>query len=198
MSDISKVIIHFIVVLVVAAVLAALRLVNASDYWVTNTLQLFHMLFKIIFRGGVFVAVQPVLLFSEGVRDSGFIIRVELISQSILDCFTHCVDVVFEGMLGINALLVHFVFFSELFSISDHFLDLACRKTALVIGDRNAFRTLCSLVNSGYSKNTVLVESKSDFNLADSSWCGWDTSHIKLSKLVVVFCLRSFTFENDN
>jgi len=77
-------------------------------------------------------------------------------------------------VLRVNAFLDCLVFVGEFLCVEDHLLDLILGETALVICDRDVFLLSGSLLNTANGQDRVLVDFESDFDLGNTSLCGWN------------------------
>merc|ERR1711972_1222224 len=105
-------------------------------------------------------------------------------------------DVAVKGILGIDTFLDLFVLISELLSLLDHFLNLLLRQPSLVISDRDFLTFASTLVLGSNIQNTIGIDFKSDLDLRLTTWRRWDTTELKLTKLMVVLCHWALTLKH--
>ncbi len=79
------------------------------------------------------------------------------------------VDVGFELVAGLDALLELLVLIGELLSIMDHPLDVFGCQTVLVVGDCDLFLVASTLVFGGNLEDTVGVDLECNFDLRNST-----------------------------
>ena len=175
----SKIFKLFIIIL---SALSTLALVDLCNNWVTDALQILK-LFVVFFSGGLVIGIEPVLSLRESISNAALIILIKLVGKLvlILDGVTHGVDVVLEGMLGINALLKSLVLLSELLSVLNHLLNLLWSESALIVSNRNSLSLTSSLLNGVHSEDTVLINLEGNLNLWHTSSSWWNTRKIKLT-----------------
>ena len=81
--------------------------------------------------------LEPILGLLQGLLNLVLILGVDLVGQLllVLDGVPHGVDVVLEGVLGVDLLLQGLVLVGELLGVADHRLDLLFGEAALVVCD---------------------------------------------------------------
>jgi hypothetical protein len=95
-------------------------------------------------------------------------------------------SVVLKTVTGLDLSLDGLVLFGELFSLSNHAVNLLLRETTLVVGDSDRFGFSSSLVTSGNLEDTVGVEVKGDFDLRNATGRGGDAGKLELSEKIVI------------
>mmetsp|Transcript_9347 Transcript_9347/g.8809 ORF Transcript_9347/g.8809 Transcript_9347/m.8809 type:complete len:212 (-) Transcript_9347:1260-1895(-) len=152
----------------------------------------------VVFPLSIIIGVEPVLGISDGFIDLLLVISIQFVSQLllILNGVPHGVDVVLQGVLGINLLFQYLVLLSKLLSILDHSFDFFFAKSSLVISDGNTLGGSSSFLHSVHTQNTVLIDFKGDFDLRNSSRSRRNAVEIKLAKIVVVLGHSSLSFKH--
>lgn len=114
----------------------------------------------------------------------------------IIDLVLQAKGVVLETISGLNALLGCLVLISVLLSFLNHAVNLLLCETSLVVGDGDGLELSGALVASGNLQDSVCVKLEGDFDLWDTTWCGWDTGELELSEEVVIFGHGSFSLKD--
>lgn len=142
-----------LLIIIIITTLAASRVVNRGNDWVANFLQILHLFLDGVLIGVLAVGVEPVLGLGEAVLDRRLVVLANLIGELVLvlNRVAHCVDVVLEGVLRVDALLDQLILVSELLRIGDHLFDLFLGQAALIVRDRNGLRLAHALLDAGDS-----------------------------------------------
>jgi len=171
-------------------------LVDSGDDGVENGFNILLMLFE-FFSMSFGVGFDP----SEGIfaqlfELSSFISREFILDLVILQRSSDRVAVVFEGVLGFDLLLDEFILLLVLFSFTDHLFDFFFGESSLVVGNGNLVGFTSRLIDSGDVQYTIGIDIEGDFNLRNTSGCGWDTVQVEFTQQVVILGHGSFTFED--
>mmetsp|Transcript_19838 Transcript_19838/g.14272 ORF Transcript_19838/g.14272 Transcript_19838/m.14272 type:complete len:247 (-) Transcript_19838:1248-1988(-) len=157
------------------------------------------MLFKVV-SFGIVVRVKPVLLFNESIINGSLIIFIKLVSEllRVINLVTHLVDVVLKLVASINLFFDFFILISKLLTILNHSFDFLRGKTTFIVGNSDSLSLTNTLLVGANSEDRVLIHLEGDLDLGSTSWSRWDTSEIKLTKLVVILDKSTLTFVNGN
>jgi hypothetical protein len=134
-----------------SALWATMLLVDLGNNGIADGLQVLEVRLEVLALG-IFVLLEPVLSLLKGLLDLVLVFGVNLVSQLLLifNGVSHCVNVVFDGVLGVDLLLEGLVLVGELLGVTDHGLNLLFREATLVVSDSNGLRLSSSLLNCGY------------------------------------------------
>jgi len=106
------------------------------------------------------------------------------------------VAVVLEAVLGFDLLFDCVILSLEGLSFLNKFLNVRFGESAFFVGDCDLLSFSSGFFHSRDVHDSISIDIKSDFNLWDTSWSGWNTIKVELSKFIVVLCHLSFTFED--
>jgi hypothetical protein len=97
------------------------------------------------------VLLEPVLGLLKGLLDLVLVFGFNLVGELLLifNSVSHCVDVVLEGVLGIDLFLESLILVGEFLGVTDHGLDFLFRETALIVGDCNGLGLSGALLDCG-------------------------------------------------
>merc|ERR1719427_2343536 len=171
-------------------------LVQLGDDGVAYTFNLFLLVLEFINLGKL-VSIEPldgfVALISDGLH---VILGYLVLYLLIIKCSLHVEAVAFQLVLSGDSVLLLVILSLELLRIIHHPLDLFLGQTTLVIGDGNLVLLASTLVSSRHIQDTIGIDVKGDFDQRNSSGCWWNTSEVKLAKVVIILGHGSLALVN--
>jgi hypothetical protein len=182
-------------------------LVNLGDNGVENFFEFLLFLLE-FFSVGIGVRFDPLEGFFDKLLELALVTFVDLILKLfvpkelnfirgfLLDGLSDGITVVFEGVLGFDLLLDEFIFVLIFLSFLDHLFDVFLGESSLIVGDGDLVGLSGGLVDGGDVQDTVGVDIEGNFDLGNTSWCGWDAVEVEFTQQVVVLGHGSLTFED--
>mmetsp|Transcript_26006 Transcript_26006/g.48471 ORF Transcript_26006/g.48471 Transcript_26006/m.48471 type:complete len:394 (+) Transcript_26006:66-1247(+) len=162
--------------------------VDVSHDGVRNLFDLFH-LFVVILLVGFWVFVHPVKSLIDHILQLLLVLSGDVVAKTlfiILESVLEVVQVRFQTVAGVDALLDLLIFLSVLFGFLNHAFDFIFRKTSLLGSNSDLLGLSSSLIFSRHLQDTVGVNFKGNFNLGNATGGRRDSSQFELSKHVVV------------
>merc|ERR1719278_385736 len=171
-------------------------LVQLRDDRIADTLDLFLLVLEFINLGQL-VGIEPldgfVTLVSNGLH---VILRYLILNLLIIESSFHVEAVAFKLVLSRDPVLLLVILSLELLGIIHHPLNLLFGQTTLVIGDGDLVLLACALVSGRHVQDTIGIDVKGNLDLRNSSGGWWNTSEVKLAKVVIILCHGSLALVN--
>mmetsp|Transcript_15900 Transcript_15900/g.17742 ORF Transcript_15900/g.17742 Transcript_15900/m.17742 type:complete len:137 (+) Transcript_15900:406-816(+) len=92
----------------------------------------------------------------------------------------------FKTISRFDTLALDLIFLLEALGFMNHLLDFVFGETSFIVGNDNITLLARGGFFSGNSQDAIGINVISNFDLGDSSWSGWETVQIELSKLMIV------------
>merc|ERR1712212_788879 len=173
-------------------------LVQLRDDGVADTLNLFLLVLEFINLGKL-VGIEPLDGFVTLVGDGLHVILGYLVLDLlIIESSLHVEAVAFKLVLSRDPVLLLVILSLELLGIIHHPLNLFFGQTTLVIGDGDLVLLACALISSRHVQDTIGIDVKGNLNLRNSSGGWWNTSEIKLAKVMIILGHGSLTLVHLN
>merc|ERR1712212_464233 len=161
-------------------------LVQLRDDGVADPLNLFLLVLEFINLGKL-VGIEPldgfVTLISDGLH---VILGYLVLNLLIIKSSFHVEAVAFELVLSRDPVLLLVILCLELLGIIHHPFNLFFGQTTLVIGDGDLVLLACALISSRHVQDTIGIDVKGNLDLRNSSGGWWNTSEVKLAKVMII------------
>mmetsp|Transcript_49221 Transcript_49221/g.88481 ORF Transcript_49221/g.88481 Transcript_49221/m.88481 type:complete len:258 (+) Transcript_49221:138-911(+) len=175
---------------------ATCGLVDLHHDGVHDALQLLLLGLELVLLGQL-VLVQPVQCLLHCRLNLLLVSALKLVLELLLvQGVAHGEAVVLQTVLGLDLLLVRFIFSTELLGLLHHAVDFGLRQTALLVGDGNLVGLAGGLVRGADVQNAVGINVIRDLNLGHAARSGRDAIQVELAKQVVVLGHGTLTFED--
>merc|ERR1719446_178588 len=146
---------------------------------------------------GQLVSIEPLDGFVTLVCDGLHVILGNLVLDLlIIECSFHVEAVAFQFVLSRDSVLLLVILSLELLGIIHHPLNFFLGQATLIIGDGDLVLLAGALISSRHIQDTIGIDVEGNLNLRNSSGCWWNTSEVKLAKVVVVLGHCSLSLVN--
>merc|ERR1711988_1679491 len=173
----SELVVAEVVVLVVAApactagTASTLALIKLTHDWVRDAFDLLLLFFELL-RLSFRILIHPVERLVDGAGEFLFVLFREFVCKALLVVLERVLKVVkiaLKAILRVDLLLHFLVLLGELFRLAHHALDVLFGEATLLCSDGNLLCFACTLVFSGYLKDTICINFKGHFDLRYAS-----------------------------